>query len=558
MHRIKLKVTIRLLTPLHVGADDGEEANISYILRDVKGDAYYSGTAFKGKVRHYAHSLQKDSCIFPESCNCTVCRLFGGEGNSRGSLFFENFYAVGQQLKELRVGNAIDRFRRVADDKKLFTVEAASIRELSGYITGNIQIDDIKLLEQSIKLVKQIGGNTSRGFGWLDGEILLEWERLEEEENDDERLELKEIGTSFADSIRLVLTPKSPLLIGTHTTQSNFRDSQHVIPGAVIRAAMARAICEYDGTSDPSPEGIRDDLPKDRLTRFPYLRKSFGNLRFSTLNSIVQPWPLPMTMRRCKFHKEHQQADMLAAMLRGDDEVCPECNGRLDKIEVFRELPTVTSVHSGIDKYRGTTSDEHLYTIRAIAPDKAVFSGIISGGLDLTELSQLLEPSLRVGAMITKGFGECQVQFEALKEAAEPEQDLQDMANRIKEFNKLVGRREVFVPITLLSDAFVNLEEPEDGNYCKAYSCLTDPFEVVRVIAKNRIWRGFDTGKKDGKFQKDAQLMLKAGSVLVIRTDALDPEIIQKLGELASKGIGMRTEDGYGSVCIVHDYHIKS
>ncbi len=374
MRRIKLRVAIRLLTPLHVGGDVGVEANTSYMLRDGNGVAYYPGTAFKGKVRHYARSLHKEDCVFPDPCKCTVCRLFGGEGNARGSLLFENFLSVGKPLSDIRTGNSIDRFRRVVEDEKLFTTESAAIRELVGYISGNIEDGDLELLRQSIKLVQHIGGNTSRGFGWVDGEIMISEEKLPQEITEAEYWKVKGVATRLVDAVRLTLTLKTPLLVGTHTTQSNFRDTQHVIPGAVIRAAMARAICECDGTTDPSPEGIANDLPSDRETFFPHLRNSFGDLRFGTLHSNKQPEPFPMTSRRCKFHGEkHKSVDVLASTLRGEDVTCPDCKGRLIKREPIDSLPTVVSVHSEIDKRRGTARDGRLYTLRAIAPDEVVF-----------------------------------------------------------------------------------------------------------------------------------------------------------------------------------------
>ena len=621
MKPIKLKVTIPLLTPLHVGGEPGSDTNTSYILRGPDGVAYYPGTAFKGKVRHYARQLSDAPCAFPDPCKCDVCRLFGGEGNAPGSLFFSNFYAVEEQTGcrlehkkppiDLRAGNAIDRFRRVAADEKLFTTESAAISALEGYITGNVSdvkdpandntdlpkdeesaddntglLKDVRFLKESIKLIRQIGGNTSRGFGWVkvDIDVLEEQGDAYQEPVDasDEPVEVNEEQAESSDHedtgphsgsepcVRVILTPKSPLLIGTHTTQSNFRDTQSIIPGAVLRAALARAICEQDCTKDPSKEVRITVLPEGEETNFPNLRQAFSELRFSALNSNIQSAPYPITTRKCKFHEDHKKVDVLTAILKSREAKCPECGGRLEKLapyEFFEEhAPTITSTHSEMDKQRGTARDGRLFTVRAIAPRTAVFSGTISGDIDFGELSRLLRPTLRVGAMLTAGFGECKVELKPF--TVLPDDGLSD---RIKRFKELIGCEDNLIPITLMSDAIIDFSKQDDDyyiktdDYLKAYEKLVNPvegehdFEMVHAMIKSRIWRGFDTGKQGGGFEKPAKFLLQAGSVLVVRANAPDaPTMLEKLLKLEQNGIGLETQDGYGAVRVAHENHINN
>ena len=601
MKKIRLKVTIRLLTPLHVGGEPGEDANTAYILRGANNQAYYPGTAFKGKVRHYAQQLQKmrniNNCRFPSFCECAVCRLFGGKGNAPGSLFFNNFHAVGGQDIELRAGNAIDRFRRVAEDEKLFTTETVVIKALQGYVTGyvgkknisDIDEDDLKLVKDSIRLIHQIGGQTSRGLGWVDGEI-----EILDEQQDQSLNKESDKSDGSASCVPITLTPKSPLLIGTHTTQSNFRDTQCVIPGAVLRAAMARAICRQDGTSDQSEKGIKTIMPED--TPFRKLREAFADLRFSTLHSGIQDEPNPITTRKCKFKKNHRYVDVLAAMIINEAQdnqeklQCPECDsqpgeGRLEKVAPYENIQNyltkkinpndcrlITSTHSEIDKLRGTAKDGRLFTVRAIAPKAVTFHGTISGDIDLGELSRLLRSPLHVGAMLTSGFGVCDVTIES-----SPEKQNDDLLDRIKRFNKLIGGKGYFIPITLMSDMVADLKVKTDEHsspdeqgssdlqdeYTSAYADLLKPilgefdFEMAKVITKPRMWRGFDTSKQEGGFEKPARYLLQAGSVLVVRVDTLEAPILEKLQMLEHKGIGLDTQDGYGAVRIAHESHIK-
>lgn len=589
----KLKVTIKLLTPLHVGGEPGEDANKSYVLYGGDKEAYYPGTAFKGKVKHYARQLQIDRCNLPRNskrltedkvCECTVCRLFGRKGNSRGSLIFSDFHAVGKPVIDTRAGNSIDRFRRVAEDAKLFTTESAVVSELVGDITGSMDSSDVDLLENSIKLIQQIGGNTSRGLGWVE-DIKVELVNMHGEHNtkpddDDHKPDDDDHKSDddFTSCVQVIVTPMSPLLIGTHTTQSNFRDTQCIIPGSVLRAAMARAICEQDGTDDPSKEGI-PVFPED--SSFTISRKAFPELRFSALESSAQEsGPYPITMRKCKFNKTHAWVDVLAMLLSDTDckeEKCRICEKRLEKVDPYEDFKkprndykwTITSTHSEMDSWRGTSKDEQLYTVRAILPDAIVFKGTIfdkNGRISMNELSSLSKSHLHVGAMTTKGFGDCKIKFSKLAETPD-----NDLPQRIEEFNKLiVGRNEVLVPITLMSDAIVDLQDPvecrdrnEQGttdyseyDYTNAYASLVEHFELERVITKPRIWRGFATDKKQVS-PKKAKFLLPAGSVLVVKVNAPDEETIGRLRELEHNGIGNDTIDGYGAVRVAHENHIK-
>jgi hypothetical protein len=132
----------------------------------------------------------------------------------------------------------------------------------------------------------------------------------------------------------------------------------------------------------------------------------------------------------------------------------------------------------------------------------------------------------------------------------------EDLMDRINAFNALVGGNRILIPITLLSNAIVNLVEPGDGDYIKAYADLVNPFELECVIAKHRVWRGFDTGKTHA-FEKDPKYLLQAGSVMVVRTDTLDTLAIEKLRQFENQGIGNETKDGYGAVRVAHINHTK-
>ena len=571
MRPINLKITIKLLTPFHVGGIPGEDANVSYILRDADQKAYYPGTAFKGKTRHFASLYQKETCLFPAQCSCRICRLFGGEGNARGSLIFSDLNPNEVMDAYYRTGNTLDPYRRVAEDGKLFSIESDASRELIGHITGTANDDDVAFLIKSIKQIQQIGGNTSRGLGWIDGEIDVTEEPIFPKKANDPIVSKK-----IAKCVSIKVIPKSPLLIGTHTTESNFRDTKLTIPGSVIRAALARAICEQDGNKsiDSEDENGSYILPVEGVTNFPNLRKVFSELRFNELTPKVQSEPYPMSMRKCKNNSSHKKVDILAAMLnKSFDMKCEDCNDRLAKIDAYEDFTdaesatiTVTSMHSGIDKYRGTAKDELLFSIRALAPNTGIngveFCGNITGDVDLDELNILCRTPLHIGAMITKGFGECDVVF---NEISIPDDN--KMQDRIIKFNELIHKdkkiiNDVFhdapllVPITLMSDAIVDIAEPKDGKYLEAYSSIIKPFKLIHIITKHRYTRGYDTrGSKEKR--KDVRLVMQAGSVLVLQVDNLDVATIDMLKKIEAEGIGSETNDGYGAIRVAYFRHFE-
>jgi CRISPR-associated Csx10 family RAMP protein len=619
---IKARVTIRLDTPFHVGGGFGESGVLNYLHRNSQGEPVWPGSAFRGKARHYAqqllyavegieclHHAGVDQSSSSKNCGCLVCDMFGDAGNARGNLFFSDLRLSEPDSLHIdtRMGNAIDRARRTARDNSLFQIETAStygesvlVGKIEGTLREDLYSDQQNLLEAAIKAIAFIGGNTGRGLGWVceDG-IEIKWEYPDEntqslsDSNERAAVDSGEHPLNQPTphtTAKVVLTTKSPLLIGGHSTRSNYRRTQPFISGGVIRASLAREIVTREGSSDT--RRLNYVTPPDSHSAFPNLRQYFGELQFSFF--LPQGCRVaPLTAKKCKYGCSDNDSsdsgkpdpvtltyDTLIATLNNEPEFrCPKCKGRTERVGLFcdcenqgivREKPVTELVtKSAIDKYRGTSKDEMLFSLEAIVPE-TVFEGTISGSFTLEELEKLVADDLRIGGRLTSGYGLVDVDVAVSNTAQDTDAQIR---KRIEDFNTLLKgnknseSRDVLIPITLLSDARAVLKEPtsrENEDYLQTYlNALFPQFDdiaqVAHAITQHTLWRGFDTQQK-GNFLKDTALLIKAGSVFVLQANGINDDLLDRLLKLEEHGICPEEVDaynGYGQVRVADEFHIE-
>ena len=611
---ISITVQIELSTPFHVGGGKGTSGTCDYLLRDSNNQPYWPGSAFKGKVRHLARQLletQETKCRFEHillegenktPCDCLVCGMLGSAGNAKGSLIFsdmksENHEGISAEVyTEMRTGNAIDRYRKTALDNSLFQIEAAnsSSNMLVGKITGTLlkiceetdsgcarvfcggsyknsntqKVDrfgkcSFELLDAALKSIVNIGGSTGRGLGWVrENGINVNWASFSVKNK-------KDYVKSSKITLPVRIKALSPLLIGTKSSQSNFRTTLQYIPGAVVRASLAAMLLTKDGDNENSK--INWVSPSGGNGNFPTLRKAFSDIKITQFLPENYRFP-PLTAVKCKFDCCNHSHDTLCKYIGLKYNEWVHCGERPERVKGFirndngecvEDPLTMVVTRSAINRFTGTSQDEMLFSIEVLTPPVEFarpfeFTGTISGSFNLDELKCVVEDGLNIGGYQTAGYGKCEVKI------GDPISDSnieESLGSRIK----LFGNR---IPITLLSDAFVKLKVPDDKSeegFLAAYqkALFPEPLEavtLVKVFAQHTQWRGFDTSKKTGYLKKSMRI-IKAGAVFILEASEWTEDLISRLADLHENGICLEKDDamnGYGQVCVADLYHLKN
>lgn len=202
-------------------------------------------------------------------------------------------------------------------------------------------------------------------------------------------------------SLKVVVEPKSALVLGSGMDIKNVRTSCEFIAGSVIRGAIAQVILDALGIrknvgrevlAEPKDETAYETfrslfLGSDRV-RFGYLYPA----RVEATNAFnVDAFPIPITALTCKpspgfgpQDKGHAVLDRLLPALRGErlQGRCPQCRERMEQLRGFacRELsgkgksytrvtvPKKQFIKVGLNRWTETAEEGILYVIEAILP----------------------------------------------------------------------------------------------------------------------------------------------------------------------------------------------
>lgn len=152
-------VTITTETPFNISTGVKDNSFIKDMsVRDMNGKPYIPGSTVKGEMRSNFLKLNGDK---------KTKELFGAGYEKSSKIIVDDFYADGDNYTTgIRYGNAIDRFRKAAKDKALYSKEV-----ISGTFKGQIEAsfnendiskDDIYL---AIKMIDAIGGSKGSDLG---------------------------------------------------------------------------------------------------------------------------------------------------------------------------------------------------------------------------------------------------------------------------------------------------------------------------------------------------------------------------------------------------------
>ncbi|MBM7582854.1 CRISPR/Cas system CSM-associated protein Csm3 (group 7 of RAMP superfamily) [Caldicoprobacter guelmensis] len=173
----KYNVSIEVQTPFNIASGEADGYIHKRTVR-FRGKPYIPGSTIKGKVRSNFYKLTLPNHV-DGICDCSACNIFGGQGYKPSRVYVDDFVlndmpndkGKSQEKKEfvfIRVGNAIDRYKRTAKHEALFITEAVRPAVFTGTITVYFDEDTLKYkqdLELAIKMIDSVGNGRSRGYG---------------------------------------------------------------------------------------------------------------------------------------------------------------------------------------------------------------------------------------------------------------------------------------------------------------------------------------------------------------------------------------------------------
>ncbi|HHY39248.1 MAG TPA: hypothetical protein GX507_10025 [Clostridia bacterium] len=386
----------------------------------------------------------------------------------------------------------------------------------------------------------------------------------------------------------------SALLVGDRREPTGFfLVSRSFISGAVLRAGIAREItlacplAPADGSHWVRYMGVNACME----CTWRNLCRDFDRIRFGHC------YPegarvAPMTAYRCKANPSHRICDSL---LESERTVCPECKGGMERFSGFvdtewREVnPTRRLVmRLAVDPYRHVASEGRLYALRILEPGQR-FTGWVETP-DETELDIPVRMCVHLGAKISSGLGRATLCLEmvtedvvqgikkrcahltAIADQAATNRVAMNLAATNQSGMNQTATGQGYFSLTLLSDALPYVSLPLLGEGYQETSVLRERLArailpekfwntvnpvTERVVADFRFYGGYQTtGVNAGR--RHGRTYIAAGSVFLFRVPGgLSDTLINELVELERTGIGLCTEDGYGSVRVCDEFHLQ-
>jgi len=188
--KVCLTYRLEFFTPVHVGTGTGGRGFLDkYLYRE--GDCpVIPGSTIKGRLRAAVTALARahvygpqEVCREPGACTCLVCLIFGQKGNRRGHLYFEDARPADKNIDRfagVRHGIAVDRYRRVARDNALYTVETVGGKnvvfegQIWGWVPEEKRHTVVAALKDAFAFNYALGFGKSRGLGWFRARVVEE------------------------------------------------------------------------------------------------------------------------------------------------------------------------------------------------------------------------------------------------------------------------------------------------------------------------------------------------------------------------------------------------
>ena len=374
----------------------------------------------------------------------------------------------------------------------------------------------------------------------------------------------------------------SPLAI-RQNRQSNISSSMPYLPGNSLRGAIAARYIRTGGS------------PEDKVFQSLFIKHpvSFPNLLPVDTETGTSK-TLPLTSVSCKrvpgFRQDgqHGVSDSLVykfaqrnRIKAGDGMLCSveKCgndrkayngfwNGDVDSPKEI-QTSLLFQRHTGIDRTTGTVAHEHFFITQAVADfRKKADTGkyvqqFLSGSAYMDDeqfqmLNPLVDGPVFAGAFRTRGRGEIELSIE--EKSATPFPDIVAWDSKFKRKIREIVQDEI--PAALSDGLYFSLTLESDAilvdQFLRPSADITFPFDDIQFvlkITKSQVIRGWQSA---WGLAKPDDIGLLMGSVFLFRYIGSDVGGLEEvLDSVATKGIGLRQEEGFGRISVCDPLHIQ-
>jgi len=623
-----MKLRIKLKTSLLIGGYSSKAFIDKITARTPNGIPIIPASVIKGALRieferilraigqQFCDSSSPDSMCHDEERLCLACTLFGGIYNE-GKLRFHDAKIEVENWQEFfkkrgytsRAGIGVSRKIGTVKEDLLFEKEIIEPFAKTDFyaqieVIQNLTQEEMKYLRAAVKALDAIGGERSRGLGWIEAV-------LEEDETSAERTSSKSSSLG-SNTILVKIIPKEPIRTSFTKTTAYFYETLGYIPGSALRGAIAKHIGKT--------EGYNSDIFLNTFLKAPVI---FTNL-YPLGRDITKrepPKPIPLSARTCKTYpgfeieasldkpeeeRKHGYKDILIIdfltrlffeelgipiPLEEKCEYCP--HGLKELIGYYinpalkaEEPPSQVMTRIAINRKLNTTKEGVLYSYEAIEPifegkkiNELIFASLIKipeGSINFKDALTEIE-ELELGGRRNVGFGKVEIRFEDF--ALDSKDELQkrltalnqkigelglsllkvlgmeasSLKDRLEKLNKgkLLEANEFYFTITLTSD-FIPPETDFKGFLEKTFG---DGVRVRRCFIDTHRVGGWNDAIK---IQRDLYLAISKGSTFIFSIPSAElNNILDKVFNLQQRGIGFRAFEGYGQFSFCDEVHYQ-
>lgn len=394
--------------------------------------------------------------------------------------------------------------------------------------------------------------------------------------------------------IKVVVEPKSPLVLGGGMDMQNIRESRDYVAGSVLRGALAQIILSRLGAHKTDGRVVRSPNTDPRLAKFAEVFTAspaarFGHLYPSDLQvngEAPEAYPMPATALCCKKAPDkHPIVDLLRSALTGADRprLCMQCGGRLERCRGFvlnqahqvntyrARVPHRPLIRVGLNRWTEAAEDQVLYVLDAIIPKAdptrpLAFTGfwemsntqwdVLQQLLDDFFVRDVLSYCLRLGSARARGMGEVLLRCVTMPASRSLADELNTFQTGLEDDSQLYFSLTARSPVLVydeLGASTSGLTLDILHRYLTNISPNLQPVPHATFIERE-VLSGWSQA---WGIPKPVHSVIASGSVFTFRAPKGEQEVVLSfLTEIETKGLGERLGEGLGAFKACDSFHL--